>query len=194
MEISQLSFVLLAIYSVCFGVLLGVAYDVIRIIRVLLGAYSTGTAKKTRLYLRDVELPIIKRKAYPLKKHNVSQKLLNLLVAAGDILFVCACAVMAVLISFAYNSGKVRMVIFVGLLAGFLAYYFTVGRLVMALSELIAFVLRSVCVYLYEFIRMILARIVKAFKKRSIKIKTDKKERSKNDVQQRKRKIETVTR
>ena len=38
MEISQLSFVLLAMYSVCFGVVLGVIYDIIRIQRVILGA------------------------------------------------------------------------------------------------------------------------------------------------------------
>lgn len=175
MEISQLSFVLLAVYSVCFGALLGVIYDVIRVLRVLLGAERE---EKGKTDFRKIELPIIKRKAYPDKKSKLSSALLNVWVAVGDVIFAVSCGIMAVMIAYAYNSGKVRAVIFIGLALGFLGYYFTLGKLVMKISELVAFLIRSAAVYAYELIRFIFG----SFKK--IKIQKIKKKGAKNDIRQ----------
>ena len=156
MEISQFSFVLLAVYSVFFGAILGGAYDVLRIIRVLLGAERN---EKSQNKLRDVVLPIIKRKAYPQRMHKLSGVLLNIWIAIGDVIFALSCGALAVLISYAYNSGRVRAVIFIGLGVGFLLYYFTVGKLVMKASELVAFVVRSVLVYIFEAVRFVIKKI-----------------------------------
>lgn len=174
MEISQLSFVLLTVYSVCFGALLGVMYDVIRIPRVLLGAERDGNGKN----YRKIELPIIKRKAYPEKTNKLSNALLNVWIAVGDVIFAASCGIMAVMIAYAYNSGRVRAVIFIGLALGFLVYYFTLGKLMMKISELLAFLVRSAAVYVYELIRCIFGHLKK------IKIPKIKKKGAKNDIRQ----------
>ena len=163
---------MLAVYSVCFGIVLGVVYDVIRILRVLLGAERDEAGRSG---FRNVELPIIKRKAYSQKKNKLSSVLLSVLIAVGDIIFAVSCGILVVMIAYAYNSGKVRAVIFIGLALGFLAYYFTLGKLVMKTSELLAFLIRSAAVYVYELIRFVL----KSFGK--IKIK---KKGAKNDIRQ----------
>lgn len=172
MEISQLSFVLLAVYSVCFGVLLGVVYDIIRVLRVLLGA---PREKKGKIDFRSIELPIIKRKAYPARTHKLSRGLLSVWIAVGDVIFAVSCGALAVMIAYAYNSGKVRAVIFVGLAVGFLTYYFTLGRLVVNISELIAFLIRSAVAYICEFIRFVFEKL---------KIKKVIKKGAKNDIRQ----------
>lgn len=170
MEISQLSFVLLAAYSVCFGVILGALYDVIRIPRILIGAEED---KKT--FFHRIELPLIKKRAYPDKRSKLLIIAHNLAVAVGDVVFLTMCGTVAVAVAYAYNSGRVRAVIFVGLIAGFLVYRFTVGRLTVAVTNTVAFVLRSAMVYLVEFVRFLGERLKK------IRIK---KERSKNDIRQ----------
>ena len=172
MEISQFSFILLAVYSIFFGALLGVVYDLIRVTRVLFGAEREGNGKTD---FRYIELPIIKRKAYPEKSNKLSGFLLNVWIAVGDVIFAVSCGVLAIMIAYAYNSGKVRAVIFIGLILGFLAYYFTIGRLVMRASELITFLIRSMAVYIWEFVRF-------AFGK--LKIQEIKKKGAKNDIRQ----------
>ena len=151
MEISQFSFVLLAVYSCCFGIILGIVYDIIRIQRIILGA-EYGKGKKSGIDYRNINLPIIKKKAYSERFDKIFKKLLNIYIGIGDVIFVALCGVAVVLVAYAYNSGKVRMITYLGLLVGFLAYYFTVGRLTMKLAELFGFVLRSVLIYLYEII------------------------------------------
>lgn len=171
MEISQLGFVLLAVYSLCFGALLGVAYDVLRVTRVILGAKRNNIA---RTDLRKVILPVIKRTAYPEKSTRTGNILLDVYVAIGDVLFVSACGMLAVLIAYAYNSGKVRAVIFVGLIFGFLLYYNTVGRLVVKVSELVAFAVRCVAVYGIESVRFLIRKISKNIKIKKKGAKNDK--------------------
>ena len=192
MEISQLSFVLLAIYSLCFGVILGMVYDVIRVVRVLLGSERAENKKILKKNLREIYLPIIKRKAYPQKNRIVRKKALFVFVALGDVLFAVFCGAVVVLIAYAYNDGRVRSVMLIGLLIGFLIYYFSVGRLVMMISELVTFVIRAVLVYLLEMIRCATVKLRKVIKNIKIRIKKDKKKGAKNDVQHRKRKIKAV--
>ena len=176
MEISQFGFILLAVYSFLFGILLGVAYDIIRIQRVLLGVEYRS--KKQRINYRDIELPIIKKKAY-FEQKAVSKGILNVYIALGDILFVTLCGVITVLVAYAYNSGRVRVIILIGLLVGFLIYYFTIGKLVMKLSELIAFLLRSAVLYVWEIASFPVRKFVEYIGNK--KQKTDKKKGAKND-------------
>ena len=178
MEISQLSFVLLAMYSVCFGVVLGVIYDIIRIQRVILGA-EYGEDDKGKIDFRNIELPIINKKAYSVKFDKISKRFLNIYFAIGDVVFVSMCGVAVVLVAYAYNSGRVRLVVYLGLLVGFLTYYFTVGRLVMRISHFISFALRSILVYLYEIIVAPLRLVRRSIKKRASDV--DIKERRKYD-------------
>ena len=178
MEISQFSFILLAVYSFCFGIALGVIYDIVRISRVVLGA-EYGNSDK--IDYRNIELPIIKKKSYSVKFDKVLQKILAVYVVVSDVLFVTACGAIMVLVAYAYNSGRVRAIMLLGLLAGFLAYYFTVGKLVIRLSRLVDFLLRSALVYLYEIMATPIRLVI-----RMIKTK-DKEERRKNDKRKKKK-------
>ena len=177
MEISQLSFVLLSIYSLCFGIGLGIIYDIIRIQRVIFG-FDHPDSKK--IDYRNIELPIIKKKAYKDSENKILKIIFEFLFAVYDILFMVSFGVIAVLIAYAYNSGRVRLIIFVGLIVGFLAYYFTVGKLVVKLSGLVAFIIRCIAVYLVQIISAPCKMIIKW--KKDHKHKGTKKERSKNDV------------
>ena len=145
MEISQLDFVILTVYSVCFGALLGAVYDIIRVSRVIIGV------------------------------NDKSGVLASIFVAVGDVVFVSACGVMSVMIAYAYNSGKLRAVIFFGLAVGFVAYYFTVGKLVMVGAGALA-----------RAIRWTAKRIVAAaqFVAKKLCIGKIKKKGAKNDAQQ----------
>ena len=181
MEISQLSFVLLALYSVCFGVILGLIYDIVRVQKVLWGV----SGNKGKIDYRNIVLPIIKKKAYFSKSNKISKTILNIYFSVCDVLFVTACGAFVVLVAYAYNSGRVRAVIYLGLLLGFLAYYFTVGKIVMKLSHLIAFVLRSAFLYICEIvvapIRLAINKIKKLSCNREIKRRRnyDKREKQK---------------
>ena len=103
---------------------------------------------------------------------------LNVYIALGDVLFVTICGVITVLVAYAYNSGKVRVIILIGLLIGFVIYYFTVGKIVMKLSELIAFLLRSAVLYILEIFSFPVRKAVEYIKKIQ---KIGKKKGAKND-------------
>ena len=178
MEISQLSFVLLAAYSLCFGVMLGAVYELIRLPRVLL------FAEHGKINYREIKLPGIGRSAYPLKDSKKAEAVKSAIMVVGDVLFGILCGVTVVMVSCAYNSGRVRAIIFAGLAVGFGLYYFTVGKLVMAGARFVAFLIRSAWTYLIEAVRLVLK-----------KYRMNKKERSKNDVRSnRKNKIKLFSR
>lgn len=156
MEISQFGFVLLAVYSFCFGGMLGVLYDVLRITRVVLGAQRKNIGK---LDLRRIDLPLIKRNACPENNSRIGNAFLNIYIAVGDILFALVCGTLSAMIAYAYNDGKIRIIIFVGAVFGFLAYYNTIGRIVMKLSELVAWVVRCMVIYCIEGMRFLIIKI-----------------------------------
>ena len=177
MEISQLGFVLLAVYSLTFGLMLGIIYDVIRITRVLIGA-ETKTKSKWRIP-DNIKLPIINKNVYYLEHTRAAAVISNIYIAVGDILFVSACGMCSVLIAYAYNSGRMRAVIFLGLAAGFQIYYNTIGRLVMSVSSLAAFVIRVFVTYVVELLKLSGRQIIMIKKK--VKKKGAKKD-AKQDV------------
>ena len=178
MEISQLSFVLLAIYSLTFGLVLGVIYDIIRITRIIIGAESK-LGEKWRI-LENAKLPIINKSVCFLKHSRITSAISNVYVAVGDILFASLCGACSVLIAYSYNSGKIRAVIFLGLLVGFLLYYNTIGRLVAAASALTAFVFRAFVTYVVELAKLAARKISKIFETKN-KVK---KKGAKNDAEQ----------
>ena len=181
MEISQLGILLLGAYSLCFGILLGIIYDVLRLVRVVLD--TDGVSEKRLIDCRGVKLPIVKKKVYSESIDKTLKKILNVYVVVSDVLFASACGAMIVLIAYAYNSGIIRLVTVVGLLVGFLAYYFTVGKLVVEFSHLMGFVLRSAVVYLYEIIAMPI-RCIAGIVKNKERRKYDKRAKKKRNAAQ----------
>ena len=78
-----------------------------------------------------------------------------------------------VLLQYEYNSGRPRFFCLPALIFGFLIYYFTIGRIVMLLSEGIVFVIRATglvlgsCI-LYPFVKIFhffVKKLIKNYKK-----------------------------
>ena len=131
----------LLLYSLAFGMILGAFYDVNRIIRVFFGVRYTSVDLGK---LSDLKLPFIKRPVSLSKKKRKSDIFLWTVISLGDILcFLCAAVGIAVL-NYSYNSGSFRAFTVIGVVAGFIFYYFTVGKLVMLISEPLAMLFKYV--------------------------------------------------
>ena len=110
-------------YSVGIGVLIGVVYDVFRIIRI---AFT---------------VPGIVGDEYRGVEHR-SRYTVDLIVFLCDILFFVIDAVISAIFIFYANNGRIRGIALFGSLVGFAAYYNTVGRLVTLIS---ASLIRLIC-------------------------------------------------
>ncbi len=143
MEISPLMMARLLLYSFMLGMLTGAFYDACRIIRVFFGVKY---AQHNLWGMREWRLPFIKKK---LTGDFVADKwakkmLRGAVIFTGDFLSVMLAVVGLLVLSYAYNDGKVRFFAMAGLAVGFWLYYFTAGRLVMLVSEPVAFLIKYV--------------------------------------------------
>ena len=97
-------------------------------------------------------------------------------MAATDLLYFSVAAVMMSAFVYFINNGKVRWYIYLGSLGGFAAYYFTIGRVVISLSSIIAYGIRralyviAVCLYepfrpIVSYVRLIFNKAIELFKK-----------------------------
>lgn len=146
MEISVTAQLWAILYSVITGVFLGSAYDIVRIGRVLAGLREGSFSSK----LEGKHLPLVGE--YRRGKGRFGRLFADIFVFAGDILyFLFASAVFCVFV-FHANYGYGRWFLVAGCMAGFALYFFTVGRLVMAFSDVIRFVLVSVFLYFRYFL------------------------------------------
>ena len=132
------------------GAGLGGMWDVIRITRVLLGVrYPSRGAE--RLY--EMPLPILRRTvsrpASGIGKRSLPQSILrHAVIFLEDVLFGVMWGVIMTLLIYFTNDGIFRAMAPIGMLCGFFAYYWTVGRLVLSLSQGIVFFLRAALCYL----------------------------------------------
>lgn len=136
MEISQTLLALLLFKSFVFGGICGVFYDLNRIVRVLFGVkYS----KKAYDKLYAVKLPIVRKKVSMGEKSGALQAIV---INVGDFLCVIFAAVGIIILNYAYNSGRFRFFTVIGMGVGFIIYRYTVGKLVIAVAEPIAFIFK----------------------------------------------------
>lgn len=147
MEISPIQIFFLILSSLAFGVVCGVVNDVNRTVRVLFGVkYLSG--RFDRLY--KIKLPIIRRSLGEIKESRLKRVLLPTVIFLQDVfLFLFAGCGVAV-INYYFNSGRIRIYTPIAVLCGFLAYYFTVGKLVLYFSELLAFIIRAFFAVIFE--------------------------------------------
>ena len=172
MEISPLLLCLLLLHAFLFGCFLGVVNDGNRIVRVFFGVQYSERSFRS-LYARN--LPLIHR---PLQRKDHGKRcrgVLSVLIFVQDLLLCTVGGIGVALLQYEYNSGRFRFFILPAILAGFLLYYFTVGKWMMLVSEGVVFVLRASfliigrCV-LYPFVK-IFQFFVKKLKKISKKIR-----------------------
>ncbi len=140
MELSPLLLSLLLLHSFLFGAFLGILNDASRIVRVFFGVRYGGKSVRS-LYTRD--LPIIHRPLSGEERGKIGQGALSVLIFFQDLFLFIFAGVGCVLLHYEYNSGRFRFFSLPAIVLGFLLYYFTVGKLIMALSERIVFVIKA---------------------------------------------------
>ena len=140
MEISPYLLFCLLISSVLFGVAVGVLNDAHRLTRVLLGV-RYGGRRFDRLY--TMRLPFVGKTLGEQKEGKGTRIALPILIFAQDVILFGFAGVGTVLLNFYYNNGQLRLYTVAGLILGFVLYYFTLGKLVMLLSEGIVFFVRA---------------------------------------------------
>lgn len=118
---------------------MGLLYDGFRIARIFLGEHFSKVANR----FEAVDLPLI---GAP-KKPKSRNKLRAIFLFVSDFLFCIIASVALILLFYQMNHGKIRFMTFVFAGAGFYLYRFTIGKLVMACSETVAFVLQTAVRY-----------------------------------------------
>lgn len=167
MEISPLLLLWLLLASAAFGMAMGVVLDVHRLIRVCFGVrYSEKTFEK--LYAKP--LPIIRRPLRQPRQSRVGQAILPILTFAQDVAWFVIAAVGTVVLNYWLNQGRFRPYTVLAVAVGFVAYYFTVGKLVMLLSEGIIFLIRAIGTVFFVLISRPIGILVEFFGKIAKKI------------------------
>lgn len=162
------------LFALLLGIFLGVMYDFFRVMRVCVGVrYGNRTLKK----FWDKQLPLIGAYAVGRGK-NITDKIKNAVVCMGDILFSLAAGVAVSVFIYRHCYGIVRWYVFFGALLGFIAYYFTVGRVVLTVAELIMFFVATAVRYAVYFITRPIVMIFKKMKT-SLPKRKDKKTENK---------------
>lgn len=147
MEISFAEQLLVALNSVLLGLGLGAFYDLIRIVRVLLGV---SYVNKFNLRLKNIRLPLIKN---PLNSDRKKKKIAEgIMIFITDIVYFFVATLVMTIYTYHINFGIVRWYIFAGAIVGVLFYYVTLGKLVISISECIAFFTKVAFLYLVYFI------------------------------------------
>ena len=119
------------VISLITGAFLGAVYDAIRILRCIFGV---------RYYNKNK--PFWSDKVKSRKARGLTRLKESILIFITDILFFVFSGVTIAIIVYYVNSGIVRWYILMLCLFGFLAYYFTVGRLVIRIADRVATVIR----------------------------------------------------
>lgn len=145
MEISVASQLWAIVYSLAVGVFLGLAYDAVRITRVLAGLRPCTSTR-----LSSVNLPIIGRRAG--RKKTPNRFFADVFVFFGDIIYFAFASFVFLVFVFHANYGNGRWFIVGGCVVGFVLYILTVGRAVMLISGTVSFVLSAAFAYLAFFL------------------------------------------
>ena len=143
MTVSQSALAWLYLYATVLGIALGGFYDLFRITRVFLGMhYSRRAAKR----LRELQLPFLRQ-----RRRRGESRALGIVIFLEDLIFCMVAGISLVILFYEVNSGRFRFPALLCAGAGFLLYRGTLGRLVMLVSEVIAFVIETGVRYLVFF-------------------------------------------
>lgn len=146
MAISPFRLFLLLIFSFFGGAIVGAIYDIHRIIRVWFGVRYTHN-RPERLLSRP--LPLLRRPLAEIRQGRLKKSLLSVVIFFQDILLFCVAGIGVAVLNYTFNDGRFRFYSVVALLVGFLLYYFTLGKLVIFISEWIVFFLRAAFLVLF---------------------------------------------
>ena len=158
MEISPLTLLVLLINSFLFGGFVGVINDINKMLRVFLcGEEDFERYKKMADFFK-------------LKKGiAVNKAFLNALTFIQDVFTLTFATLGLILLNYYYNDGYFRFFSFLGMVGGFVIYYFTFGRLVAVVLESLAFFLRCIIVTIVRIITYPFILLIKFIKNLIIK-------------------------
>ena len=125
MEISQITLAKLLLYAFLLGLAVGALYDAGRLLRILLGV-ERSDGFGSRIY--EWKLPICKRPMRSGEGRRVSRALV---INICDFLCVIAATLGILILSYAYNSGRVRFFTLLGATVGFFLYRAFLSKILM---------------------------------------------------------------
>ena len=129
----------ITLYALLLGVCFGAAYDLLRILRMLVGI-TPVPAKRISFAAR---LP--RRHIGRIGKGRISELFF---VHLPDVLYGLLTGAIFCIFLYAANNGRFRWYLLMGCAVGFFCYYYSVGRLVVFLSGYITSFLRSILGFL----------------------------------------------
>jgi len=132
MEISLAHQFTVAVSSVILGLISGLIYDIVRIARCILGIrYEKALPSGLR------------------SGKGVNKIYESVIIGFTDVAYFIIVSVIVSVFVYFINSGRIRWYIYFFAVIGFIIYYFTVGRIVISLSSIIAYGIRRVfCIFL----------------------------------------------
>ena len=143
MEVSQTGLALFAFASLLLGFLLGAFYDISAILPALGGRIFSERILKR---LENVNLPIIKRR-YELKKTPIKDFTVGFSLFLHDLVFMLFAGIATALLVYRFNDGRWRFYVPLFLFIGFAAYRKFFRIPVLALAEILRFIIK--CAFAY---------------------------------------------
>ena len=166
MEISPILMAKMLAVAFFFGIQSGIAFDIGKAMRTLFfGEVKSERAK--RFYY--AKLPFSKREICDreTRKRRIAK---SIIIFFADFAWVLYSAFGLVIINYAYNEGGIRLFTILGMIAGFVLYYFTLSRLTVFLAEVVCFLPRYAFLTFFDATSLIFLNIynnlVKKLKKR----------------------------
>lgn len=145
-EISQLDFLSLLIRSSVCGILFGILCEPVGALR-LFFALVLRSGNNTRnfwLFKKSITLP----HTVGFRKERLANGAAAVFEFVLDVAVVVSAGISMILISYSYNSGRMRWMIPAGFVLGFLAYRITLGKLVKKIVSATVYFLVAVTVKL----------------------------------------------
>lgn len=148
MEISVAEQLFALLYSVAVGALLGLMWDLVRLGRSFLGLRNSSGI----LSLEGKRLPLIGEMGR--KTVRRSGALADVFVFVVDLIYFVVASIVFCVFVFHANYGNGRWFLVAGCAVGFILWFFTLGRVVMALSDLFGFIIACLGAYIRFFLTL----------------------------------------
>lgn len=178
MEVRPYEMFVSLLYTFLCGVGTGAIYDILRLSRAMLGYHYIKSDSKV------VNNRYVKRFQSDKSKKKKSGALFSVILFVEDILFVIFFCIVFILALFYGNGGAFRVAFLISVVAGFAAYYFSIGRISVIFFEIwaayiratllyiayyLALPIRMFCKWTLSVIKKFIAKLAKAIEKRRIK-------------------------
>ncbi len=145
------------LYSLALGVVYGLIYDLLKMVRAVFNNKITILSLKNRLYCK--KYPLIKQITEP----KPNPKIYKVKLLFWDLLFFIIITPLTAIFTYATSYGIVRWYIFLGMSFGFIFYYVLLARLTKYIYEPIIYLLILLKQYLKLPFKAIFCKIKKSF-------------------------------